>query len=294
VGGLLLLIGCNTFPLARTTSGPTAANIPTEVPGKEAILNYLNDNARRVQSVRVKELDIVAKEGMQSVGLRGDLVCAKPRNFRMRANSAMKQEADIGSNDQEFWFWVARNTPPHLYYCSYDDLARGVRVPFPFQPEWVMEALGIAETGPAENYKLVVKPGMLELVEETRSPQGAPVRKVTLLNRAPAQGTTPQVTAHILQDAQGREICSAHISEVQFDRVTGAILPRKVRLVCPAEKMELKLQLDDCAVNDPTVAQVSGRLFSRPALANVGTFNMARGLDGSPGPVRQIGAQRFQ
>src|SRR5262249_5888898 len=156
-----------------------------------------------------------------------------------------KPEVDVGSNEQEFWFWVARDESHCLYFCRYDDLTRGqVRMPFPFQPERITEALGAAQCGPPENDDLQATPTSLELSERTRSPQGVPVRKVTVFNRAPAQGTNPQVTAHLLQDAQGREICSAYITEVQIDRTTGAIIPRKVRLVCPAEKMEMKLQLD--------------------------------------------------
>src|SRR5262249_55442599 len=242
LGGLLLLTGCNSFPMSRGTATQPAPRTPTAVPSKEDIIGYLNDNAGRVQSVRCKDLDISVRQGIQAFGgLRGQVVCAKPRSFRMGAKVMGKDEVDIGSNDQEFWFWIARNDPPYLYHCSYDDLASGhVRVQFPFQPEWIMEAIGISPCGPAENYDLKVTANTLELVENTRSPQGQPVRKITVINRAPATGTNPQVTAHILQDAQGKEICSAHITEVQFDRNTGAILPRKVRLVCPAEKTELK------------------------------------------------------
>lgn len=291
--GLVLLAGCNSVGLTRGGNQPQAARAPAEAPSKEAVLAYLNDNASRVQSVRCKELDITAKQGLQSVGLRGQVVCQKPRNFRMGANVLGKQEVDVGSNDQEFWFWLARNDPPYLFHCSYEDFARGIRAQFPFQPEWIMEAMGIAPCGPAANYELKVNPSTLELIENTRSPQGQPVRKITVISRAPAQGTTPQVTAHILQDAKGQEICSAHVSEVQIDRGTGAILPRKLRLVCPAEKSEMKLQLDEVIVNDASIAQAT-QLFHRPALANVESFDLARGRDAGPGGVRRINGQRMQ
>jgi hypothetical protein len=176
-------------------------------------------------------------------------------------------------------------------------MAQGkMRGQFPFQPEWVMEAMGIAPCSPAENYELKVNPTTLELIENARSPQGQPIRKITVINRVPAHGTTPQVTAHILQDARGQEICSAHISEVQIDKTTGAIVPRKVRLVCPAEKSEMKLQLDDLIVNDPTLAQAA-QLFRRPKLTNVESFDLASGRDAGPngtGGVRRAGTQRMQ
>src|SRR5262245_12360675 len=154
--GPILLAGCNSFGLMRGGNQQQAARPPAEAPTKEAILAYLNDNASRVQSVRCKELDITAKQGMQSVGLRGQVVCQKPRNFRMGANVLGKQEVDVGSNDEEFWFWLARNDPPYLFHCNYVDLARGIRAQFPFQPEWIMEAMGIAPCGPAAVYELKV------------------------------------------------------------------------------------------------------------------------------------------
>jgi hypothetical protein len=58
--------------------------------------------------------------------------------------------------------------------------------------------------------------------------------------------------------------------------------------------VELKLQLDDVTVNDPSLAQTAPRLFSRPNLANVRTFDLARGLDPGPSGVRPIGALRMQ
>ncbi len=294
-GAMLLLSGCNSFPWSRgTTPPPQAAQAPTAAPSKESIIAYLNDNAQRVQSVRCKEVDVIAKQGMQSVGLRANMVCSKPRGFRLLVNVAGKSEADIGSNDQEFWFWIARDESKRLYHCSYDDLGkRPVPMPFPFQPEWITEAMGIAPCGPPEKYELVVKGATLELVEQGVSTQGQPVRKVTVIQRAPAHGTQPQVTAHLLQDAQGKEIVSALISEVQIDRTTGAIIPRKVRLVCPAEKMEMQLKLDEVVVNDPAVVAAAPRLFARPQITNVTLFDLARGPDPATG-VQPIGHQRFQ
>lgn len=296
LGALSLLAGCNSFPLSRgAPAPPAAARVPDQVPGKEAVIAYLNDNAARVESVRCKSLEITAKQGMQSVSLtNSQLTCAKPRGFRLIASAFGKPEVDVGSNDKEFWFWMARDESRRLYFCSYEDLAhRQVPLPFPFQPEWITEALGVASCGPPENYELQVKPTTLELIERTRSPQGVAVRKVTVFNRAPVSGTQPQVTAHLLQDAQGHEIVSAHISEVQIDRTTGAIIPRKVRLVCPAEKLELKLQLDEITVNDPAVVQAAPRLFARPQLANATVFDLARGPEPAAG-VRRIGLQRPQ
>lgn len=296
LGLVLLSTGCNSFAVMRGAGTPQpVARVPNEVPSKEAILAYLNDNAARVQSVRCKELDLDVRQGIQpGIGLRGQVVCQKPRNFRMGANVLGHQEVDLGSNDQEFWFWVKRNNPPHLYHCSYEDLSRGVRIPFPFQPEWIMEAMGIAEPGKPEDYEMKVNPTTLELVQRVRSPQGTTVTKKTVVLRAAAQAPNPQVLSHSLLDDKGQEICSAHITKVQVDRLTGAIVPKEVKLVCPSEKVELKMKLDDLTVNDPTVTQNAQRLFGRPNLAGVQSYDLAaRSLDPGPNGIRRISGQRF-
>jgi hypothetical protein len=128
----------------------------------------------------------------------------------------------------------------------------------------------------------------LDLIEETRSPQGALLRKVTVFNRGQAQGTTPQVTAHILQDATGKEICSAFITEVQGDpRGSRAVIPRKVRLVWPDQRIELKMRLDGLAVNAALAPQRQQTLFTRPRMNNVQTFDLARGVDSPPSRVQR-------
>ena len=85
-----------------------------------------------------------------------------------------KEEVQLSSNDQEFWYWIKQSKPPYLFHCSYQDLAEGKvrQMPFPFQPDWLMEALGMGEYGPPENYQLRAGQSTLELVENTRSPQG--------------------------------------------------------------------------------------------------------------------------
>ena len=177
-----------------------------------------------------------------------------------------------------------------MYHCSYDALAKGgVRLPFPFQPEWIMEALGMAEYGPGDKYRVNTTATSYELIEDTRSAQGAPVQKVTVFQRAPAQPPYPQIIAHILRDGNGKEICGAYITEIQTDRGSGAVIPKRVRLVWPSEKMELKMKLDDVLVNDRSVDTRAARLFTRPQLPNYTPFDLARGVDQPTGQVRRTG-----
>lgn len=273
-------VGCNSVPFSRNSQPASGVRVGAGTPTAADLVASLNDNARRVQSVECRDVDLDCTKGWESVGLRAAMVCQKPRSCRLVAKVMGNTAVDMGSNDQEFWYWLSKADPPYLFHCSHDDFSRGrARTPFPFQPDWVIEALGIAEYDPSKPYEVVPTAAGVDLVERTHSPQGEPVRKVTRLTR---RGNQLQVTAHLLQDAQGREICSALIADAQQDPTTGAVLPRQVQLNWPAERIRMKMRFDRPTVNPPLTPDRVAVLFTRPALRDVPAYDLARGLD-APG-----------
>lgn len=289
--GLLLALasGCastNWNWFKPNPGGDTAK--PGVSPTVKGLVDYLNENASRVRSLRVDDMSIDATMGSQSIALQGVILAEKPRNFRMKASFLGKNEVDLGSNSGEFWFWAMRNPEPYQYFCSYKDLNDGkVRaMPLPIQPEWVMETLGLGPYGPAERYKLEPDgPNTLRLVEKITSPQGMPVRKVIVMNRREVKAPQPQITAFLLlDDRSGQEICSAHILSTKVDRASGAILPHKMDLRVPSQKMSMALKLDGLAVN----ASIVNTAFQRQMMTGVEQFNLATQQ------VESGGAQRTQ
>jgi hypothetical protein len=280
LGSVLSAVGCNNWPGRRDAVGPRVATT-AETPQAARLVTYLNDNANRVQAVQCNRVAMDCRQGSQTIGLDGQLVCQKPRNFRLKAKVVGQPAVDIGSNDQEFWYWISKAEPPYVFHCSYTDLARGgVRMPFPFQPDMIVAALGIAEYDPAKQYEVKVTPQTYELVEPSTSPQGQPIQRVTVFSRVQASGNQPQVIGHVLKDAQGREICTATIYEVQQDRQTRALLPVRVKLTYPAEKVEMTLRLYDVQATSIDQARAE-RLFNRRDLASLPSFDLARwALDG--------------
>jgi hypothetical protein len=226
-------------------------------------------------------VDLDCQQGYQQFHIRGKLACQKPKNFRMQAEALGKTEADIGSNDQEFWYWIARGDP-YLIHCSYRDLENGVRIPFPFQPEWVMEALGMSEYDPNQPYEVSNHGTTYWLVQNTKNAQGQRVRKVTVFNK---QETRVQVPEHILMDAAGqKEICKAQIIEaepVARGAGGGVVLPRRIVFTYPAERLTLKMTLwhraDDVVLNPQFDPGLVKTLFTRPSLSGVANYDLARG-----------------
>jgi hypothetical protein len=289
--GLLLATGCENWGrfMRKDTQAPSPnVRMTSGTPTQQELIAYLNENARRLQALESKEVTLDAYQGNQPIGLMGNLVCQKPRNFRLAARLAGAPMADLGSNQDEFWFWIGKSEPPYLYHCSHQDFAQGrSRLNFPFQPEWIMEALGMAEYDPSKRYQVGGTRTTAELIEQTTTSQGQPVRKIVQFQRTPLQ-----VTQYILQDAKGKEICSAKITAVGRDPTSQAVYPRSIQLNWPAdrpaESVRLHMRLAEVTINPNLAPARVALLFSRPKLENVPPFDLARG------PENQTARQPLQ
>ena len=229
---VLLVVGCNVLSPHARDNGRVTTDAPT--PKVEDLVRYLNTNARLIgdtDALKCTNLEIDCRADRQTVGLGGWMMCQKPRNFRLQAKVIGQPAVDIGSNNDEFWYWISKNEPPYLFHCSYEALGRGAKVPFPFQPDMVVTALGIAPYDPAKKYELNAPRGKnyFELIERTTAPQGQAIQNVVVFNRNRAVPPEPQVIAYALRDDKERPICIASIKSVQQNRETGAILPLMVK-----------------------------------------------------------------
>jgi hypothetical protein len=287
LGGMLLLGGCSGLG-TRKDGSASRDRIDTRQPTAESMVAYLNRNAQKMQGLQVADVTLDCKAGNESGVVSGRMDCQRPRNFRLTAKAVGQPMADIGSNGTEFWYWIGKGSP-YVFHCSYEALERGgVALPFPFSPDMILAALGMAEYNPAGRYEVKVNPRTVELIEAT-TVQGQPVQKVTVFNRNPATRDQPVVVAHILRDGQGREVCSATISEVRFDPTTGAVVPRRIRLYCQADKVEMKMKLDGIRVA-PIEPGLATTLFSRRNLASRPAYDLAlRRPDTAAGQVQRAG-----
>ena len=126
------------------------------------------------------------------------------------------------------------------------------------------------------------------------------MQKVTVFSRDRAVPGKPQVLAHILQDANGKEICSAHISEVKPVGQVASV-PTRIQLVWWGEKQagkterkqvdktELSMRLDSIQV--APISQIQAKtLFSRNDLANFSSYDLAQGrVDRIAGELKATG-----
>ncbi len=295
-GLMLAVVGCGTLSGSRDNR-PAAGPVNTQTPTADKLINYVNANAARVESLESTDLGLEVKQGSQGGGLSGALFCQKPRNFRLRAKAVGKPMADFGSNDDEFWYWISQDKPPYLYHCSYADFSKGnVPLPFPFQPDWVLETLGMATLkNPVENFRVDKKGDKWELIERDSSLQGRPVFKATVFDARNTSGNMPQITQYRLHDEKGEAVAIADVLSVRRDAATGATVPTHVKLRWPGQKgvptIEMEMKLDGLKVHSgPVVAQRSPELFQRPNNATAPSFDLATGrLDGTSSGLQSTG-----
>lgn len=288
LGLLLLTAGCE--PRWKNIVQPKNPVTPVsyEKVTKESLLAQLNDNASRLQSLECRSVVVAASLGTQHIDLIGPMSAQKPRNFRFNAKLLGANGVDLGSNDQEFWYWISKADPPYLIHCAYDDLKRGLQIPFPFQPEWMMEALGMAEYDTKGTWHLREAGKQYELIQQTTSPAGQTVYKAIVFQRGPSG--RPQVMGHVLMDAKGTEICRAVIRDWRADQVSGAAYPERVVLSWPTEKMKMDLRLEGVQVNGRIDPERATAMFSRPQMPNVPSYNLGRRqLDQPTGSVQRAG-----
>jgi hypothetical protein len=288
----VLLAGCSFIDQITGKNAKKQAPIPTQTPTAGELVSYVNRNAEQIQTLQVQNLDVEVKKGLLlQVGLNGWMVCEKPRNLRLQATiPAMGgPAADLGSNDREFWFWMAKADPPDLFYCSHADVGR-VQMPFPIQPDWVLEGMGLATITPNDNMRVSLnsRQGTIDLVEPSRSPQGQSVFKVTTFNARTVSGTDPQVLSRRLVDEKGREICAAYITQMQVDPRTGILIPKEVKFEYPSDRITMRLTLSTVTVNGQVNPQQAQQWFTRPNMPNVRSIDLASYREATPtsGPVR--------
>jgi hypothetical protein len=305
------LVGCASFGPIRNPATNTTPLYITAQPQAADLVRKLNENAAQIGAIEADSVAIEIKGGGagQQIGVNGALYCQKPKNFRLKAKAVGKQVADVGSNSNEFWFWNSEDRPAYLYHCSYEAFNRGVQVPFPLQPEWVLETLGMASYDPNGTYTVRPindqkdpkgTPRLLELIQNTAGPGGRPIQKVTVFNNFNASGKTPQVVAHRVFDMQRRElICEARIMSVH--RQQGVELPYEMELrfpgpqTQPSQSLTMQLKLGDTRVNGSEAdGALNPRLYERPKFQGVPDYDLARGTPRAAMPtgIQQTGATR--
>jgi hypothetical protein len=257
----------------------------------EQLTAYINDQASRMQSLSADVRVAPYSEGFRlPTTLTGNLAASQPRNFRMTAG-AMAAKVDLGSNDDQFWVYVTgAGAGPMYVFASHTDFKDGkVKIPgnIPFEPDWVMQALGMMPLPPGNQYSAPPpdqKNRTYTLSWPAVTPNGTSIVKEIVFDGDDATiGNKPQVKKHIVRNAQNKVICSAEIKSVKTVQLTttnprtGLPLtvqyPTRVVLKWEEQKFEMDLELSGGKVNEPLAP--GSTAFVRPNISGTTAVDLA-------------------
>jgi hypothetical protein len=116
----------------------------------------------------------------------------------------------------------------------------------PFQPEWIMEAMGVIALDPARLQEVSRDPQArtVTLSEERLSPQGEPVRKLTVVDLCHGL-----VREHALVDSRGALIARAQLLDPVRDKASGGVIPSRIHMVWPQARLDMTMALRSVEVN---------------------------------------------
>lgn len=248
------LAGCSSMrdrvaasPRPKTSKGADA----------EQFFASWNGNVKKIDSVLCDSVDVDGSSQGQSYPLRGKLAFQQPNRFRMLGKFAGNSEVDLGSNEDTVWFWIRRAEPPAVYFCNREEL-KNVKMALPFQPDWIVEALGVRPLNPDEYRETPGTPDYLLLVADAKSPAGESILKRVVVDRQ-----TGQVEAFEIYSHERKLLAKAQVLEYSNDLPGQVYLPRKIRILWPDADTKLTISLSRRATQVNTLSQeLASSLFT--------------------------------
>lgn len=266
------------------TPSPISGPMPDRKP--EELVSYLNRQAGLLRSISYEDVRAVATENGRELGSLNDssLFSSQPRNFRLiGAHSLAGTMIDIGSNTNEFWMYAKPLGKDNYFYCSHDAFSRGdVNFPIPFDTDWVMQALGMAEYEPNGQYDVKAnrEQGAYVLYQQTKTRTGLPVVKTTVFNADWDDGRKPAVRKHVIFDVRDPKtpIASAEIVAAKTITLPGGgyvQAPTEVILEWPKQSFRMTMKLGRERINEDFGDRAAG-LFNKPSIRGSNPIDLAK------------------
>ena len=287
-------VGCNWMKEWRDQQGPgrPAGKLPDR--SADDFVRFLNWRAAQFQSVEYQAVRVrVSGKGIPiPVNLDGSMAAAQPKFFRLRSQGRVAGTIDMGSNPEQFWVYASAPGDEALFvYASHTDFESGrAKMPggLPFEPDWVMQALGLAPLPANVNFDLLPneRERTYTLGWTAVSPTGVAVRKEVVIDADPATGNRSQVKRHVLRDGKNKLIATAEIKAAEIARVgqdargypLAIQYPTHMVLKWEDPRFEMDLTLERAAVNTGLADDPAKRaqFFTRPTVPGKEPIDLAR------------------
>ncbi len=257
---LALSSGCESMR-HWITVGPRAAAEPCVLAADataDEIIDTLNDNITKLYAWRSTDVKITAKQAGVPMTFSAVMAVESPRKLRLVVNSLVGNEVDLGSNPERFWFWMRRGEPHGVMTATYEDVNDGKPMgPLPFQPDWLVEALGVIPITGAD-FTMHEQPHdprtrrairRVAFVGDQVTPQGRTIKRTMLVDAC--HGV---IVEHSLRDASGRLLARAVLGNYQRE-ANGVRMPHRIDLSWPDSGVELTMRIGNIEVNPTTISE---------------------------------------
>jgi hypothetical protein len=269
VAAMLLLMssGCHLWGFWPQRPAPCALP-PTAT--KHEIVAHVNRNVTPPAGVpplaawRCLQAQLAAN-GMPPVPATIDVEA--PRRLRIRAHMpiAFSEVADFGSNDEEVWIW--NQGAPGVMTIPHERLPEALaQMQVPFEPEWLMEVLGVVPID-VDEFELAVPETpqqYVDLICSRTSPTGTPVRRLVRINLC--QG---RILEHRIESMDGRVIASARLDEYKPDATGQYVLPHLIQIRWPEAKTGMTLRIGEISANPPPSNLVTWQVPEKPGVPRI-------------------------
>jgi hypothetical protein len=236
----------------------------TAPPTQQSILDRINGTAR-IRQLQAESATISLRGLL--VPLRANLAIERPRRLRLRGEVMSLGGVDLGSNDDAFWFWTSAQRPPAVFYARHQDFQQSAAAEtFPFRPEWLIEALGVAAIDPAGPIEGPYSRGSGQLEIRTRVPGvGGDMTKVIVVDAAYGW-----ILQQYLYDPRGELVAQTTASEHRYYADVDVSLPHRVEIHLPRSGATIRVDVSGYLVNqlhgDPEQLWSMPRIEGAPAV----------------------------
>lgn len=258
----------------------------------DAFVAEHNRNAESIQSFEARSS--ITANSHRSYGVDGRIAMERPRNFKLELSSFGNTKGDIGSNDDEFWFWFTNNDDRSIYWCKYADVPSS-SLPVTYQPDWILEAMGLQTIPPQEASRIQVRdgvePGTSILVFPVVRDRGEPysremivgntdhrIRRLIIFGERPRREPIAQATlgSYAAYKSSGAVATNPRDLDASAgaNGVAKSYLPQELKLEWKRDQIALKVSLKQVQLNQFDHTR-SADLFVEPTTPGYQRRNLA-------------------
>jgi hypothetical protein len=137
----------------------------------------------------------------------------------------------------------------------------------PFEPRWLIEALGVVEFDRSLPHTLTVLPNDRLRIDTIRNTPEGPTAKVTILD-----GSQGWVLEQHVYDARRHLIARSIASGHRQDPMSGLVMPTVVQIDSPAAQLSLRIDLGNVEINHLTSDRA--QLWTMPSIPGATPINI--------------------